>query len=62
MCSGEQECKVLNTVPLRTMICTCPANTITDVNGLCKEIGKHYFKQSLYYILYNLILLVDIHI
>jgi len=39
MCTSEQECKVLNTAPLRTMICLCPPNTITDVNGQCKRIG-----------------------
>lgn len=39
MCTSEQECKVLNTAPLRTMICLCPPNTITDVNGQCKQIG-----------------------
>lgn len=41
MCSSEQECKVLNTIPLRTMICLCPPNTITDVNGQCKQIGMY---------------------
>ncbi|XP_011706617.1 PREDICTED: WAP four-disulfide core domain protein 5-like, partial [Wasmannia auropunctata] len=38
MCTSEQECRVLNTEPLRTMICLCPPNTITDINGQCKQI------------------------
>lgn len=40
VCTGDQQCRVLDTVPLRTMICECPLNTITESNGLCKKIGK----------------------
>lgn len=39
MCTSEQECRILNTTPLRTMICLCPPNTIIDANGQCKPIG-----------------------
>lgn len=40
MCSGDQQCRLLNTAPLRTMICECPPNSFTDVNGNCRKIGK----------------------
>lgn len=38
MCTQEQQCRVLNTVPLRTMICECPSDTFTDIDGICKKI------------------------
>ncbi|KAF7389943.1 hypothetical protein HZH68_011800 [Vespula germanica] len=38
MCTQDQECKVLNTIPLRTIICLCPPNTITNNNGNCIKI------------------------
>lgn len=40
VCSAEQECKVLDTLPLRTVLCQCPTDTIADNNGLCQPI-KH---------------------
>ena len=41
MCTAEQECRVLDTLPLRTMICQCPPDTVTDENGQCTKIVWH---------------------
>jgi hypothetical protein len=38
VCSKDQQCTVLNTLPLRTMICKCPPETVSDERGNCKEI------------------------
>lgn len=35
-CLENARCDVLNTVPVRTMICTCPEGWITDVDGVCR--------------------------
>lgn len=40
ICTPQQTCTVLDTVPLRTMICKCPTDTITDTSGNCVPI-KH---------------------
>lgn len=38
ICTIDQECRVLNTLPLRTIMCQCPPDTYTDSNGRCKAI------------------------
>lgn len=38
VCTLDQECRVLNTLPLRTVICQCPVDTVIDQNGRCKQI------------------------
>lgn len=43
ICSPSQECRVLDTLPLRTIMCQCPKDTVSDVSGLCKPISKLYF-------------------
>jgi len=35
-CSENARCDVLDTVPVRTMICTCPEGWITDIDGACR--------------------------
>lgn len=40
MCGIDQQCRVLDTLPLRTMVCQCPPDTVTDSNGNCKRISK----------------------
>lgn len=40
ICSSSQECRVLDTLPLRTIMCQCPKDTVSDVSGLCKPISK----------------------
>lgn len=40
VCTPQQTCHVLDTLPLRTMICKCPSDTITDNSGNCVPI-KH---------------------
>ena len=39
MCSGNQECVVTDTLPLRTTICKCPHGTVNE-HGICKAIPK----------------------
>lgn len=39
MCAQDQDCRVLDTHPLRTMICECPSDTYTDSNGRCQKIA-----------------------
>lgn len=38
ICSIDQECRVLDTLPLRTVMCQCPPDTFTDSNGRCRAI------------------------
>ncbi|PNF22176.1 hypothetical protein B7P43_G05064 [Cryptotermes secundus] len=38
VCSPDQECRVLDTLPLRTVMCQCPPDTIADSSGRCKPI------------------------
>lgn len=42
ICSGDQRCSVTPTLPLRTIVCTCPEDTITTSGGNCVPIGKYY--------------------
>lgn len=35
VCSPQQTCTVLDTLPLRTMICKCPSDTVSDNSGNC---------------------------
>lgn len=35
VCGIDQSCSVLDTLPLRTVICKCPADMITDHTGKC---------------------------
>lgn len=37
-CSRQQSCSVVDTLPLRTMICACPTDMLVDANGQCKPI------------------------
>lgn len=41
VCSPDQECRVLDTLPLRTVMCQCPPDTIADSSGRCKPIGEY---------------------
>jgi hypothetical protein len=38
VCTRDQECRVLDTLPLRTVLCQCPPDTIADNLGNCKPI------------------------
>lgn len=38
ICSRDQTCSVLDTTPLRTMVCMCPQDTVSDANGNCRAI------------------------
>jgi len=38
-CHPDQTCSVQNSVPLRTVICSCPENTFVGPNGECKPKG-----------------------
>lgn len=38
ICTIDQECRVLDTLPLRTVSCQCPPDTIADSSGRCKPI------------------------
>lgn len=38
VCTADQECRVLDTLPLRTIMCQCPPDTIADLSGRCKAI------------------------
>lgn len=38
-CSSTARCSVLDTVPVRTMICTCPEGWVPDTDGECRP-GK----------------------
>lgn len=40
ICSRDQKCSVWDTIPLRTLVCTCPSDTVTDANGNCKPIVR----------------------
>lgn len=35
VCGPEQQCTVFDSLPLRTIICTCPTDTITNERGQC---------------------------
>lgn len=38
MCTHDQECSVLDTSPLRTIMCRCPPDTFVDATGRCVPI------------------------
>ncbi|KAK9513085.1 hypothetical protein O3M35_001355 [Rhynocoris fuscipes] len=38
VCASDQECSVLDTLPLRTVMCVCPADTVASVDGHCLPI------------------------
>lgn len=38
VCSPDQRCRVLDTLPLRTIVCQCSPDTIVDSNGRCRSI------------------------
>lgn len=38
MCSPDQECRVSDSLPLRTVMCLCPPDTIATHDGLCRRI------------------------
>jgi hypothetical protein len=40
VCSPDQECRVQDTLPLRTVMCICPADTVTSPDGHCMPIGN----------------------
>ncbi|ENN73328.1 hypothetical protein YQE_10090, partial [Dendroctonus ponderosae] len=40
LCSIEQECRVVDTVPLRTIMCACPSDQIVDSSGHCRAIVR----------------------
>lgn len=37
-CDPSAKCTVLNSVPVRTMVCECPELWVPDVNGQCRQI------------------------
>lgn len=38
ICNPDQECRVLDTLPLRTVMCQCPPDTVADITGHCRAI------------------------
>lgn len=40
VCSPQQTCSILDTLPLRTIMCRCPADMITDSSGRCVPIRQ----------------------
>ena len=42
-CQRDQECSVIDTLPTRTVVCACPANTVAGNNGECKRSKFLYF-------------------
>ena len=40
ICSRDQTCSVEDSIPLRTLICKCPIDMVTDTNGNCKHIVR----------------------
>jgi len=40
-CSPSQECRVLNSLPFRSVVCQCPSDT-TFINGACVRISKSF--------------------
>lgn len=38
ICSPDQECRVSDSLPLRTVMCLCPPDTIATQDGLCRRI------------------------
>lgn len=40
VCTPEQTCTVLDSLPLRTVICRCPVDMITDSTGRCVPIAR----------------------
>lgn len=38
ICSADQECQVLDTYPVRTVMCVCPADSVATNDGHCKPI------------------------
>lgn len=39
-CLPSQECRVVDGVPLRTMVCECPPNQILVKDGVCIRPGR----------------------
>lgn len=39
ICSPDQECRVQDTLPLRTVMCVCPPDSVAQADGRCKAIG-----------------------
>ena len=48
-CFENARCSVLDTVPVRTMVCTCPSGWMTDIDGLCRP---SMFKNNFFYYYY----------
>lgn len=40
VCSKEQTCSVLDSLPLRILVCKCPPETVSDERGNCKPISR----------------------
>lgn len=40
ICHPDQECKVLDTLPFRTLLCQCPQDTFIDTTGRCVSISQ----------------------
>jgi hypothetical protein len=40
VCSNQQTCSVLDTIPLRTIVCKCPPDTVADEKGNCQAIRR----------------------
>lgn len=40
VCTQQQTCSVIDTLPLRTVMCRCPEDTVTDSTGRCIPISR----------------------
>ncbi|CAH1404987.1 unnamed protein product [Nezara viridula] len=40
VCAFDQECRVQDTLPMRTVLCVCPPDTIASIDGHCRPIIK----------------------
>jgi hypothetical protein len=45
-CSPTAQCQVIDTVPVRTMTCTCPEGWVPNIDGECRP-GKHQTKHKI---------------
>ena len=50
-CSVGQECTVLDSLPTRTVACSCPEGFLVDHSGQCKQGMYRVIHQVCYYIL-----------
>lgn len=41
VCAFDQECRVQDTLPMRTVLCVCPPDTIASIDGHCRPISTY---------------------